>query len=191
MGILPKERHEVFAQRLAAGASQVDAYEAAGYKRHAANAARLAANPDVQARVAELQEIAAQGAVVDAARVLREIGAIATSDIRRIFDATGALRRIEDLDDDTAAAIQAIKVVVRPVPGTKGREVEHVHEVKLWDKGRALDQLGKHHRLFERAGEDENPLAAFAQHLMAKAKPIPVAGQRDDSDEDEGDDDDD
>lgn len=52
---LKNTRHELFAQALATGASAVDAYEAAGYKRSNNGASRLADNEGVQARVAELQ----------------------------------------------------------------------------------------------------------------------------------------
>lgn len=52
---LKNTRHELFAQALATGASQSDAYEKAGYKRSNNGASRLADNKDVQARLAELQ----------------------------------------------------------------------------------------------------------------------------------------
>jgi phage terminase small subunit len=45
MGELNNPRHERFAQELAAGNSADAAYEAAGYRKHRGNAARLNRNP--------------------------------------------------------------------------------------------------------------------------------------------------
>jgi hypothetical protein len=62
-GPLSNPRWERFAQLLAAGSSQVDAYQAAGYKRHRGSAAELRANPLVAERVSELQGAGAQETV--------------------------------------------------------------------------------------------------------------------------------
>ena len=67
MPILTNSHHELFAQELAAGTPQGQAYIAAGFKASTAraanaNASRLAAREDVQARVREIQEIGARKA---------------------------------------------------------------------------------------------------------------------------------
>ncbi len=54
MPVLSNPRHERFAQELAKGRSQVDAYELAGFKPDDAHAARLAGNGRISGRVAEL-----------------------------------------------------------------------------------------------------------------------------------------
>jgi phage terminase small subunit len=64
MSILQNPRHERFAQELAAGKSQADAYETAGYKGDRTAASRLSTNVNVQDRVAELQGRAAEGVVL-------------------------------------------------------------------------------------------------------------------------------
>ena len=61
MPALENAKHELFAQEIAKGASQRDAYKAAGYEVKSdaaadANASRLLTNAKVKARVAELQE---------------------------------------------------------------------------------------------------------------------------------------
>lgn len=63
-GPLKNARHERFAQELAKGKSQVEAYEAAGYKPDRGAATRLSAKVSVQARVEELKEKAAERCVV-------------------------------------------------------------------------------------------------------------------------------
>ena len=57
MPALKNPRHERFAQRLAEGMTQVEAYTGAGYRgRPESHAARLAGRADVQARVAAYLE---------------------------------------------------------------------------------------------------------------------------------------
>lgn len=57
---LSNPRHERFAQELAAGKSQDEAYAVAGYSSNRGNAARMKANESIAARVAELQAGAAR-----------------------------------------------------------------------------------------------------------------------------------
>lgn len=64
MPALKNARHEKFAQELAKGKSQVDAYAAAGFKPNRSHAARLVANGNISARVEELKEKAAEKAVI-------------------------------------------------------------------------------------------------------------------------------
>lgn len=64
MPILNNPRHERFAQGLAAGKSQTEAYEAAGYTKDRTAASRLSTNVNVQARVAELQQRSAAKAEI-------------------------------------------------------------------------------------------------------------------------------
>lgn len=59
MPILSNPKHELFAQGLAKGLSQAEAYTKAGYKYDEPNASRLTRNDKVASRVAELQERAA------------------------------------------------------------------------------------------------------------------------------------
>ena len=55
MPTLRNPRHERFAQELATGKTADAAYVLAGYKENRSNAARLGADRDIQARVAEIQ----------------------------------------------------------------------------------------------------------------------------------------
>lgn len=65
--MLDNARHEAFAQSLASGKTQDEAYVAAGFKASRSNAARLSSNEDVASRVKELQAATAVEAVVSAA----------------------------------------------------------------------------------------------------------------------------
>src|SRR5262249_47385296 len=72
MPILSNSRHERFAQGLASGKSATEAYKDAGYKSDRTAASRLATNVNVQARVRELQTIAAERTKVTVSSLIRE-----------------------------------------------------------------------------------------------------------------------
>lgn len=94
MGVLKNPRWERFAQELAKGKSQAEAYETAGYEPSEPNASRLTRNDKVASRVAELQARTAERAVVTAESLIRE-----AEEIRKAAFAAGVY----------AAAIAAVK----------------------------------------------------------------------------------
>lgn len=100
---------------------------------------------------------------ITAKRVLEETARLAFSDLRRLFDEHGNLRPLHELDDATAAGIASFEVVTKRVPGAEPAEVEHVAKVKMWDKGKSLELLGRHLKLFtdkvEHTGPDGKPLS--------------------------------
>jgi phage terminase small subunit len=134
---------------------------------------------NIAVRVAELAERGANLAVVDIARTLQEMTRLATSDVRKLFDASGNLLPITDLDDATAASVASVEVVTRTLPGesqedlegqshggalkrNRGAAVEYVHKLRFWDKNSALDKIAKHLGMFierhELTGKDGGPI---------------------------------
>lgn len=162
MPVLGNAKHEKFAQGVAKGLSQADAYTSAGYKGDRTAASRLATNVNIQARVEEILGRAAERVEINEARVLAELGKIGFGDIRKLFTESGSLKRIEDLDDDAAACLSSVEVVTKRVPGGEEGEVEHVAKIKLWDKRAALVDIGKHLGMFkeriEHTGKDGGPI---------------------------------
>jgi phage terminase small subunit len=73
MAALKNGKHELFAQGLAKGKSQAEAYEDAGYAPSEPNASRLTRNDKVRARVLELQERAAVRAEITVADIARQL----------------------------------------------------------------------------------------------------------------------
>jgi hypothetical protein len=63
-GPLKNARHEKYAQELAKGSSQVDAYAAAGFAPNRTCASRLQTNANIRARVEELKSKAAERTIV-------------------------------------------------------------------------------------------------------------------------------
>jgi len=78
MPVLPNSRHERFAQELAKGNSQSDAYVEAGYKPSRSAATRLAADVSICERVAEIQGRAAIRAEITVADITDRLLAIAS-----------------------------------------------------------------------------------------------------------------
>jgi phage terminase small subunit len=92
MPVLTNAKHERFAQELAAGKTADEAYEAAGYAQNRGNAIRLKANESVAARVAELQQRAADGVVLTRQWVIEQL----------IDNVTQAKKSGEKIDGATA-----------------------------------------------------------------------------------------
>lgn len=161
MPALENQRHEIFAQALAKGKTQDEAYKIAGYQPSEPNASRLTRNDKVQARVAELAERGADRAEIDIARVLKELVRLGTSDIRDAFTETGALKPPKEWTDAFAASVASIEVVSKPGETDKdgNRTVEYVHKIKVWDKNSALEKIAKHLGMFiERVEVRTGPL---------------------------------
>lgn len=115
----------------------------------------------IQARISELRDMAAQRAVISKSRILEEMAKVAFFDIRKLYDAKGNLLPVANLDDETAAALNGMEVNF-----TKNKDgtmlAEGVAKVKMADKLKALDNLGKEFGLFrekiEHTGKDGKDL---------------------------------
>jgi len=124
-------------------------------------ASEMFSKPQVKAYIAELKERAKE--IADAKldisieRVLREFARVAFSDIRTIFTKDGQLVSPTSMDVDTAAAVGSIEVVTSSHMGADGvAEIEYTHKIKLNDKLRALENLGKYLKIYE-AQEEKGP----------------------------------
>jgi phage terminase small subunit len=93
MPALKNHKHEWFAQALAKGKSQAEAYADAGYSPSEPNASRLTRNDKVQTRVAEIQARSAIKTEVTLASLMQEAGEIqaAAMEAKQLSAATAAL----------------------------------------------------------------------------------------------------
>lgn len=84
---------------------------------------------------------------ITADRVLQEIAKIAFFDPRKLFDRYGNPKGINEIDDDTAAAIAGLDVDTK----TDGESdlLTITKRIKIADKQKALDMLGRHYGLFD------------------------------------------
>lgn len=159
-------KQETFCQKyIENGGNASEAYRAAYDAENMANktiweaASRLLADSKVSARVNELKEIHLRKHKVNVARVLEEYSRLAFLDIRKAFDEEGRLKPIQELDDDTAAAIAGLEVeTLFEGKGGDREVVGRLSKIKLSDKKGALDSLAKHLGMFidrhEHSGKD-------------------------------------
>ena len=102
MGKLKSVKRERFAQELAKGKTQVEAYKVAGYSPNDSNAAKMANLPEVQARVTEITRKAMaraeQETELTVARMMKEAAGIATAHVEDIktSDKMNAIKFITD-----------------------------------------------------------------------------------------------
>lgn len=147
MTVLANPKHERFAQELAKGKSQGEAYEKAGYKPSDQHASRLATNGKISARVAELLEGAAKRAEISIADVISELAKIGfanMADYMRAGPDGDPFLDFSALSRDQAAALQ--EVTVEDFKDGRGEDARDVRRVKfkLSDKRAALVDIGKH-----------------------------------------------
>lgn len=101
--------------------------------------------PDIQEAIQKAMADRSEKTNITAERVLNEIAKLAFFDPRKMFDDAGEPIHVSQLDDDTAAAIAGLEVV------TKGNDeigYASVMKVKLADKSKNLELLGRHLKLF-------------------------------------------
>lgn len=108
-------------------------------------ASHLMNNGKISARVRALRDAVAERSLISKERVLKEVSRIAFFDIRKIFNEDGTLKRVVDLDDDTASAIGSIEAIQIGDDGT----LVLSKKFKMSDKNAALEKLMKHLGLYE------------------------------------------
>lgn len=118
------------------------------------NACRLLTKANIERAVANGLEEIHKEARIEATDIRRELARIGFSDIRKIFDEQGRLKRPEDWDDEVAAAVSSVEVVTKSLGDG---EVEYVHKIKTWDKKGSLELLGKELKMFTEKVEASNP----------------------------------
>lgn len=183
-------QQEKFALGVASGKTQSDAYREAfplskKWKDESVhvNASKLMASTKVQLRVEELKERITNAGIASATRVLLEASRLATFDPRKLFREDGSPKPINELDDDTAAALAGLDVLEEfSGSGDDRAFVGYTKKYKVADKNSALEKLFKHHGLYERDNQQKtDPLADLLRAVSGTA--LPIAKHVDDDDE--------
>lgn len=122
----------------------------AGYSYDTARsiASENLSKPDIQEAIQLKRKAITESTGITAERVLNEYAKIAFSDIRNVLTVDGGLKDSSEWDDDTASAVSMVKSM--EVTSPEGEKLGTNREVKLYDKLRALEALGKHIGLFEK-----------------------------------------
>ena len=148
-GLTPKQ--EAFCQSYLETGNASEAYrqsyDASAMKPETVNRAakELIDNPKIAARIAKLENDRLKRHQVTVDRVVAEFSRLAFLDIRKAFDEEGHLKPVQELDDDTAAAIAGLEVEdLWEGRGESRERVGRLHKIKLSDKKGALDSLSKY-----------------------------------------------
>ncbi|MGYP003371649609 len=115
-----------------------------------ANSSRLLRNDKVKEYIEIKQKELEEKSGVTQQRIIEELAKIAFADIRKAYDNNGNLKSIQDLDDDTAGAIIGVESFEEYEGRGDDREyVGDTKKVKMADKIRAAELLGKHLGMFK------------------------------------------
>jgi phage terminase small subunit len=153
----PKQTRFV-AEYLANGLNATQAAISAGYSEKTANeqGSRLLANVSVSAAIKVRTKEIMQRLEVTADLVVQEIAKMAFFDPRKLFNSDGSLKLISEIDDHSAASIAGLEVC-ELFDGTGDQKHAYglLKKVKLADKSRNLEMLGRYFKLF--TGDREDP----------------------------------
>lgn len=117
----------------------------AGYAKRSAGqqADELLKNHEIAAAVSEQTQKRLDKCSLTADRVLEEMRRLAFSDVSRLFDAHGKLKPLHTLTPEESACISGMEVIIKNAEAGDGH-MDTVHKIKVWDKPRTLEMLGKH-----------------------------------------------
>jgi hypothetical protein len=157
MPVLKNARHEAFAQALAKGKLQEDAYAEAGFKPHKQNASRLMTNDDVRRRVDEIRTRIAEKAEWSAAERLQALKRITDasegSDPRVAVSAISEANKMQGSHAPTRnehTGKNGAPIMVADLSRLKGMTAEELQILE-----RALVQIGIAEGDQDRTGEPE------------------------------------
>jgi phage terminase small subunit len=145
---MPKitEKQKRFADEFLIDLNGKQAAIRAGYSEKTAEvqASRLLSNAKVQAYIQEQRVKLADKLDLSKERVLLEYSRIGFVDIRKLFNENGSMRKINELDDDTAAAVAAIEIEDLFMGfGEEREQIGFTKKIKLNGKKEALDSICK------------------------------------------------
>lgn len=129
------------------------AVEDAGYKigigrsQASTQAGRLLRNADVALAVREGLALKWQAGVMSASEVLTRLSRISQHDHRKVMRAAVLDTTLQNLDDDTAEAVQGVKI--RKEFDKHGAVKAETTEYKIASKVSALELMARYHRLLQ------------------------------------------
>ena len=141
------EKQRRFAAEYLIDLNATQAATRAGYSKKTAysQGQRLLKHAEVQEAIQEGQRARAARTGITQDRVLQELGRVAFSDIRKLFNKDGSLKSPAELDDDTAAAIASMETLEEFSGSGKDREfVGYARKVRTHGKVESLRLAMQH-----------------------------------------------
>lgn len=110
---------------------------------------RMLGNVKVQEYISQKQKEIEKRTEVTQDMVIKELAKIAFLDIRKLYTENGQLKNVTDIDDDTAGAISSLETLEEyDGYGDDKEKIGDTQKVKLLDKTKALELLGRHLGIF-------------------------------------------
>lgn len=122
----------------------------AGYSKKTAGqqGEQLLKKPEIRKAVDLRLGKAAEASDLTVERVLRELSRMAFFDVRKLVNADGSPKQVQELDDDTAAAIGGLEVLEEFEGSGKDRKfIGYTKKYKIADKNSAIEKAMKHLKL--------------------------------------------
>lgn len=139
-------------------------------------AAKLLKDPRVLAEIERRRAELRSKLEITTERILKERARLAFFDPRKLFDSTGRPIPIQELDDDTAAALAGLDVMEEFEGSGKERVfVGYTKKYKLADKGSSLSALEKIQGMYEKDNRQKTDplrdlLDALSGNVLGVAK---------------------
>jgi phage terminase small subunit len=105
-------------------------------------ASKLLQRPHVKERIAQIESDVLAAAQISRVQIVREMGRVAFADIRKLYDESGNLKPIHELDEEAAAQLAGVEVEeLFEGRGEDRQQIGVLRKVKRWDKVKALADL--------------------------------------------------
>lgn len=113
------------------------------------NGSKLLRNTKVQEYISKKQKEIEKRTEITQDMVIKELAKIAFLDIRKLYTENGQLKNIADIDSDTAGAISSLETLEEyDGYGDDREKIGDTKKVRLLDKTKALELLGRHLGIF-------------------------------------------
>lgn len=147
------------------GGNASQAAIAAGYSPHTAGVtgSRLLKHVEVLAQLQQRRNALLSKLELTTESVLKSLAQAVHFDPRKLYDASGGLKPIHDLDEDTAMALSGFEVTEEK---DRGKVVGFTKKVKWLDKNAAREQAMKHLGLYEQDNKQRNPLENLPRDVI-------------------------
>lgn len=146
------EKQARFVQEYLVDLNATKAATRAGYSTRTAGQMghELLKKPEIKAAVESAQQKREKRTLITQDRVLQELSRIAFFDHRKLYNKDGSLKRLDRLDEETAAALASFEILetegeaVAGPDGEKRRTKRQTKKVRSFDKVAALQLAMRH-----------------------------------------------
>ena len=139
------------------------------------NSSRLLTNANIQEYISEKVKEREKRTEVTQDMVIQELSRIAFLDIRKLYNESGGLKNIQDIDEETIKAISSLETLEEyDGYGEDKEQIGNTQKVKWLDKLKALELLGKHLGMFKEkvdvnhSGNLKNPFEGLSTEELRK-----------------------